>query len=67
VIGAPCTDGDHIYNIVSGVDHPGSDSVGLLTMMIRGNIRGTSIVAQVPCDSVNPAKKLISQIDHIHV
>jgi hypothetical protein len=47
VIGAPCMDlggGGSQLHLVSGVDHPGSDSVRLLTMTIQDNIRGISIV-----------------------
>jgi hypothetical protein len=46
----------HSYDIVSGVDHPGSNSVGLLTMTAHCNIRGINVVLQVPHDSPNPMK-----------
>jgi hypothetical protein len=68
VIGAPYTDDGHNYDIISGMDHLGSDSIGRLMMMVHGNIYGTGIILQVTRDITNPAENgLISWVDHIDV
>jgi hypothetical protein len=51
------TSGHHRMNIISGMGHPGSDSVMLLVLCIVAyNIRGTDVVLQVLRDSANPAR-----------
>jgi hypothetical protein len=55
----------HNYNIVSRVDHLGSDLAKLLIMMVHGNIWGIGIVLYVPWDTENHSKKrLKAWIDH---
>jgi hypothetical protein len=48
--------GDHYrMDIISNVDHPRSGSVmPLVLCTVAYNIRGTSLVLQVPWDSANP-------------
>ena len=52
--------GDHYRtNIISGVDHPMSNSiVPLVLCTVVYNIRGTGIVLQVPRDSANHARNM---------
>ena len=58
IAGAALMGGDYRMDIISGVIHPRSNSVvSLVSCMVEYNIRGTSIVLQVPRDSTNLARK----------
>jgi hypothetical protein len=55
---AALTNCHYRMDIISGVGHLRSDSIVLLVLCtVAYNIRGTSIVLQVPQDNTNPTKK----------
>jgi hypothetical protein len=56
--GAALTGGHYRMDIISGGGQLRSDSdMSLLFCMVAYNIRGISVVSQVPRDSVNPVGK----------
>jgi hypothetical protein len=55
-----------VTDVISSVDHPRLDSVGLLMMDSSVYIQGTSVVLLVPQDNANPiGNGLISWGDHM--